>query len=151
MNLSDYRVSTLIGRYLVRRPNGNGHVTRTVTKNKQCSCGKNNCIHIQAVRRYLLDGGERAEPFKQVLPNEPAGPNTITVCPVCETKVEWARSYTYPLMWKCPEDLGHYWEWRGQGKVKAFLTGGRPTGIPGIDILKPGEYKEFLDTQEEMR
>lgn len=148
-----YRVEPQVGRYIVRRANGIGYVTRVVTKDKKCSCGgdaENPCVHIEAVREYLLDGGKKAEPFKKVLPDEPAGVDRITVCPICGEKVEWARSHRYPLMWRCP-DSSHYWDWYGRKhKVRAFMTE-HHTGIPAIDEMTTEEYAAFLDEQERIR
>jgi len=136
-----------VGRYLVQRPNGKSLVTRVVTKDKECSCGFSNCEHIRAVRQYLLDGGEMAKEIEEVKPDEPVAPEQITVCPICSTPVVSAMSRNYPLMWKCPEDSSHYWEWyAGKHSVKAFMLGGRPTGIAAIDEME--DYAGFLDEVE---
>lgn len=155
MKPTKYAVVPQVGRYIVQRKNGsNNTVSRVVTKDKKCSCGgsaENPCSHIEAVKAYLMDGGERAEAFERVMPDEPGGEGRITVCPICETEVRWAGSYTYPLMWRCPKDSSHYWRWLGEkGAVKKFLTEHR-TGIPAIDMMTVNEYKEYLDTLERER
>jgi hypothetical protein len=124
-------VRTLIGRYLVR----NSWPRRVVTKNKRCSCGGsawNPCVHIDAVRNYLLHGGDLAESFDGLMGFE----ESWGVCPVCGAEKKWAGSHMHPDMWRCAEDSSHYWRCLGEkGGVRAFMTGGRPTGIPGVDEL----------------
>lgn len=141
------------GHYLVQRANGKSLVTQVVDKNKNCSCGGGSdwhCEHIEAVKEYLRDGGEKAPEPKKVTPDETAKKENITVCPTCGEKVEWAGSYAYPLMWRCPKDSSHYWEWYGNNhKVKAFMLGNRPTGIKAIDCMEEGEYTSYLDKVEE--
>lgn len=152
MNLSKYTVIPQTGHYLVQRPNGKTLVTRVVDKNKNCSCGgsaKYECEHIEAVKEYLKDGGEKAPEMKKVCPDKQGGPGRVTICPICETEVVWAGSYTYPLMWRCPKDSSHYWEWYGDKHgVKAFMLGGRRTGIEAIDDMGEEEYAAYLNEVE---
>jgi len=136
-------ITTLTGRYAVKTENG---PTWTVMKNKRCSCGgsaEQPCKHIKAVKQYLLDGGERAEPFAKMEKETAKG--RITECLICGAPTEWAGSTRYPFMWRCTEDSSHYWEWYGRDKVRAFLTGDRPSGIPAVDEMSA--YKEYLDAQ----
>ena len=75
-----------------------------VNKDKQCTCGVPDCLAIEAVRNYLLDGGQRAP--------EPKG---IFLCPICGSKTYrdpvWDGKYTRTLGWRCVQgDLLHFLE-----------------------------------------
>jgi hypothetical protein len=138
-------VTPRVGMYVVSE---DGKQARSVTKGKLCSCGGDRdspCKHIKAVRDYLLAGGERAEMVERPLPLDH---ERVRECPVCNAKVKWAGSYTYPLMWRCPHDSSHFWQWYGElHHVRECLTGGRLTGIPGIDTLSSEEYEEWLEAR----
>jgi hypothetical protein len=153
MKPTDYVVDPKIGLYVVQ-PKKNGRTARTVTKNKRCSCGgsaQNPCIHIEAVKLHLMGGGRRAEPFESVLSPRAETRGEIEECPICGADVRWAGSYAYPLMWRCEEDPGHYWQWYGEQKVKKFFTDGRQSGIEAIDEMTTNQYEEYLDTLERER
>ena len=150
MKPTEYTVDPKIGLYVVH----NGDVSRTVTKSKRCSCGgsaRDPCVHIEAVAAHLKEGGKRAEPFESALSPRAETRGEIKKCPICDADTEWAGSYAYPLMWRCTEDLAHFWQWYGERKVKHFFTDGRETGIPGIDEMSTDEYEEYLDTLERRR
>lgn len=149
MNPTDYMVTPGVGLYTVQRKGGE-YATQTVTKDKHCSCGGNAldpCIHIEAVKAYLLRGGRKAKSFEKTpeLEMEPR----ITECPICDAETEWAGSHAYPLMWRCVKDPSHFWEWYGETKVKRFFTEERASGIPAIDEMSTEEYSEYLDKLED--
>ncbi len=72
-------------------PTGNPRYHR-VNKEKHCSCGAAACPAIDAVREYLLEGGQRA-------------PDPLPPCPICGAKVNrdpaWDGKYTREPGWKC--------------------------------------------------
>jgi hypothetical protein len=65
-----------------------------VNKEKHCSCGIPACPAIEAVRDYLLDGGQRA-------------PDPLPPCPICGAKVSrapmWDGKYTHEFGWRCTQ------------------------------------------------
>ena len=126
-------VSAQVGFYLVTTVDRRlGVQTRTVDKQKQCSCGgnaKRPCRHIKAVAGYLRQGGQRAsETPEERAPlrlcdkqDDGPPPGTPMACPLCGATVEQHG----PDFWRCPKDPSHYWQWRGErngGAVKNFLT-----------------------------
>jgi hypothetical protein len=75
-----------------------------VNKDKQCTCGVPDCIAIEAVRNYLLAGGQRAP-----------DPQGIILCPICGSKTYrdpvWDGKYTHTPGWRCVQGgLLHFLE-----------------------------------------
>jgi len=149
-------VTAKIGFYLVTTIDARGVHTHHVSKDKQCSCGGNArrpCLHIQAVARYLQQGGERATvketPAKLVLhqPTDDVTPPSSTpaasgamACPICG-----ATTVPTDYGWRCRASSGHYWRWRGeQNGVKAFLTQAHPAKQGGFYEQTPAEREAFL-------
>jgi hypothetical protein len=136
----EYIVVPKVGSYAVHRESD--LAVWIVGKDKNCSCGgtgNDRCEHIEAVSNYLRSGG-------RIAPDTPLPQHTaVGECPICGEQVEPRPMYRRLDAWRCPEDSSHYWLWRGERSgAKAFLTGGRPTGIPAIDDME-GSYAEYLD------
>jgi len=133
------------GHYLVIVSGLDGLYVRVVTKDKVCSCGASRCAHIEAVRDYLVAGGERAQEYAHI---EGVCEKLLSGCPVCGSPIVYGKfAWSAGDIWHCEEDSSHYWLWRVElksGAARKFMCSGRPTGIPGIDSLK-GKYKEWLD------
>ena len=97
---SPFRVSIWGCEYLVDFGQGANPRFHRVNKEKHCSCGVSACPAIEAVRDYLLRGGQRA-------------PDPLPPCPICGAKVNrdpaWDGRYTHELGWRCSQGgLAHF-------------------------------------------
>lgn len=142
---SGIRVATRPGCYVVTVPSSNGVQVRVVARDRTCSCGRSNCMHIGAVIHYLKSGGERATDSTQENIGSSDRSVVVTRCPVCESdtvygKYRWSASD----IWHCSSDTSHYWLYRSEPSVRLFMTGGRETGIPAIDEMTILEHEEFI-------
>ena len=150
-------VTPKIGFYVVTTIDARGVHTHHVGKDKQCTCGgtaQRPCTHIQAVARYLREGGERAsavkEPSTKLVLHQPTDDTTppsatpaarsTFVCPICG-----ATTVPTGYGWRCRASSGHYWRWRGeQNGVKAFLTQPHPNKQGAFYEQTPAEREAFL-------
>jgi hypothetical protein len=116
------------GVYLViEAVHGIGLRTYAVGKDKTCSCGgtaRRPCRHIKAVAEYLKNGGERAPEPRPTKPKFSLPPTAAvpTTCPVCGGEVQVLAPYGPKPLWRCLNSNLHYWQWRGEQGVRAFLT-----------------------------
>ena len=94
--------------------------------NGECTCtlGRN-CPAVDEVRKYLADGGKRADrpPFGYY----PVRPAT---CPICHAKTASDMSLSSPHRgagWVCPSGTSHYWQHRAQiSAMRQKLAGSQP-------------------------
>lgn len=89
-----------------------------VAINGVCSCHMGRyCPAVEIVRKYLQDGGQRAQRppfgFYPVIPAK---------CPICNSEVYADKSLSSPhrgMGWRCKiEGAGHYWLHRGNITMK---------------------------------
>jgi hypothetical protein len=129
-------VSPQPGYYLVTQAGRRGITTHRVSKAKTCTCGgtaRRRCPHIRAVEEHLKGGGRRAPESTPV----PA----VAACPLCSGEVQVLDAHGPRPFWRCKADSSHYWRWRGEMGVKAFLTRPHPN--------KPGAFYEQTLAQRE--
>lgn len=139
-------------RYLVIF-NGESPLPRhLVNKNKECSCGKQDCPAIEAVKRYLQAGGQRAPDLEA-----PA------CCPICGSPVQldrhWNGKYSREAGWRCTSGgLAHFLEAKAK-RIQEQLSRNPwlippARGYPGLrrdDLLtwqecQAANRKVFLET-----
>ncbi len=96
-----------------------------VNKEGECSCGgnrKEECVHVEAVRDFLLKGGKRAPTLTKHLLDQPIPEE----CPICGEKVDIDISpRCRRRMWVCSSSITHFWEWLGNCVLMVFLTSNR--------------------------
>lgn len=112
-----------------------------VSKDKACSCQEPGCPAIEAVRRYVTGGGERAPevPF-DYMPLAPAA------CPICGKPAYFeARlsSRNRGAGWGC-SDKGenHYWRWRTE--IIKRLAAVNPWRYPPV-VVRGGQQVNAWD------
>ena len=100
-----------------------------VNRKGECSCGgniKEQCIHFEAVKDFLKQGGKRATNIIQSLLDQ----KLPEECPICGGKVDID---VFPRcrrrMWVCSSSKAHFWEWLANGQVRGFLTRSRPNKL----------------------
>jgi hypothetical protein len=133
-------IKTMIGAYMVTETSPEfGLRVYFVDKEKRCTCGQPDCRHVQAVAKYLKGGGERA-PAASLAPADvsPASPVVPATCPICGAAVKIEAGNP---VWRCTADRVHYWQWRGEHGVRAFLTGAHPAKAGAF-------YKQTVDERE---
>ncbi len=143
------------GMYLVTEAvRGIGLRTYAVGKDKTCSCGgtaRRPCRHIKAVAAYLKKGGERApeprpaEPKLSLPPAAAAAQAAPATCPICGGKVQVLDPFGAKPLWRCSNSNLHYWQWRGEQGVRAFLTSrDHPNKVGAFYRQSPQERAAFL-------
>jgi hypothetical protein len=125
----------------------------------QCTCSQGqNCPAVQAVRAYLVEGGEPA-------PDPPAGyhPYPPQVCPICGVSARPARHLNSPARgagWVCADHGSlHYWQdqtaalrARLAARPWIFPPAGSYPGLRREDIIggdepNPFAFKDGYDPQ----
>ena len=111
-----------------------------VNKEKHCSCGVCSCPAVDAVRDYLLEGGQRA-------------PDPLAPCPICGAKVNrdplWDGRYTHELGWRCSQGgLAHFLQQkfnriRKNWEENPYLIPPAP-GYPGVRRDEILTYEDLL-------
>ena len=103
-----------------------------VNRKGECSCGgniKDQCIHFEAVKDFLKQGGKRATNIIQSLLDQ----ELPEECPICEEEVDIDISPSCRRrIWVCSSNNGdnaHFWEWLGNGSIRGFLTRNRPNKL----------------------
>ncbi len=100
-----------------------------VNTDGECSCGgnrKEECVHVEAVKDFLLKGGKRAPRLTKHLLDQPIPEE----CPICNSKVDIDVSpRCRRRMWVCSSSRTHFWEWLGNGSIRGFLTRNRPNKL----------------------
>jgi hypothetical protein len=126
--------------YLVDFGSGANPRYHRVNKEKHCSCGASSCLAIEAVRDYLLEGGQRA-------------PDSLPSCPICGAKVSrdraWDGKYTHEVGWRCSQGgLAHFLQAkmdriRKNWQENPYLLPPAP-GYPGVRRDKILTYENLL-------
>ena len=110
-----------------------------VNKEKQCSCGAPSCPSVDAVREYLLEGGQRA-------------PDPLPPCPICGAKVirepDWDGKYTHELGWRCSQGgIRHFLQQKLERIRKNWIE--HPYIIPPVPGY-PGVRRDEILTYEDL-
>ncbi len=134
------RVSVYGCGYLVDFGQGVKPRCHWVNKEKHCSCGDSSCPAIEAVRDYLLEGGQRA-------------PDPLPLCSICGAKVSrdptWDGKYTHELGWRCSQGgLAHFLQQkmeriRKNWQEHPYLIPPAP-GYPGVRRDEILTYEDLL-------
>ncbi|NMC84438.1 MAG: hypothetical protein GYA58_04045 [Anaerolineaceae bacterium] len=138
--VSPIRISIQGCEYLVDFGQGVNPRFHRVNKEKHCSCNTPSCPAIDAVREYLLDGGQRA-------------PDPLPPCPICGAKVsrdpKWDGKYTHELGWRCSQGgVAHFLQQkmeriRKNWQEHPFLIPPTP-GYPGVRRDEILTYEDLL-------